>query len=62
MKVRRDPWQSVSLCTTSLPLTALLISGALWLVARLTRDAWQPVWSELTCGLPLIGDLAIARH
>lgn len=42
-----------------LPLNALLIGGVLWLVARLTRDAWQPVWSELTHGLPLIGDLAL---
>lgn len=42
-----------------LPLNALLIGGVLWLVARLTRDAWQPVWSELTYGLPLIGDLAL---
>ncbi|MDW8144997.1 MAG: hypothetical protein RMJ48_01660 [Roseiflexaceae bacterium] len=42
-----------------LPLNASLIGSVLWLVARLTRDAWQPVWSELTRGLPLIGDLAV---
>lgn len=45
-------WLTRRLPLVFLPVNALLIGGALWLIGEWARPLWLPVWPELTAGFP----------
>jgi hypothetical protein len=42
-----------------MPINALLAGGSLWVLAGLTRTIWEPAWTALTAGLPVVGNLPL---
>jgi hypothetical protein len=52
-------WLTRKLPLVFMPINTILLGGCLWLVSRLTEQAWQPTWLEGTVGLPLINNLPL---
>lgn len=53
-------WFTRRLPLILMPINAAIVGGALWWVATQTRATWQPTWSQLTHGLPAVGNLPAA--
>lgn len=47
-------WLTRRLPLVFLPINALIIGGAFWLIGEWTRPLWLPVWPGLTAGLPAL--------
>lgn len=51
-------WLTRHLPLIFMPINAILTGAGLWLVAEIMRVTWEPTWSRLTIGLPLLSNLA----
>jgi hypothetical protein len=54
-------WLTRRLPMVFMPINAALFGGGLYLAAHATAGIWQPVWSGLSAGLPLVGDLFVSN-
>ena len=52
-------WLTRHLPLVFMPLNALLMGAALWLLAELTKASWMLTWTELTVGIPFLGHLSV---
>ena len=52
-------WLTRRVSLVFMPINAALAGGALWWASTLTRADWEPTWSPLVSGLPLVGNLPV---
>jgi hypothetical protein len=52
-------WLTRHLPLVFIPINLALIGAGLWLAGEVTRSLWEPTWSPLTVGLPLVNDLSV---
>jgi hypothetical protein len=52
-------WLTRKLPLVFMPINTMLLGGCLWLISRLTENAWRPAWLAGTSGLPLINNLPL---
>lgn len=52
-------WLTIRQPMIFMPINTVLVGGGLWIAAHLTSSQWQPTWSQLTTGIPLLSNLPL---